>query len=61
MHELRGRVLAVTCLDARHARVALKMQINKTDWNFAEGLMQIMRTGWHRSVRSRVTGQPVGR
>src|SRR6516165_6486040 len=46
----RGRGLAVTCLDARHARAALKMQINKTDQNDAEGLAQIMRTGWYRSV-----------
>jgi transposase len=45
VHELRGRGLAVTCLDARHARAALKMQINKTDQNDAEGLAQIMRTG----------------
>jgi transposase len=50
VHELRSRGLAVTCLDARHARAALKMQINKTDQNDAEGLAQIMRTGWYRSV-----------
>lgn len=50
VHELRGRGLDVTCLDARHARAALKMQLNKTDQNDAEGLAQIMRTGWYRSV-----------
>ena len=50
VHELRGRALDVTCLDARHARAALKMQMNKTDQNDAEGLAQIMRTGWYRSV-----------
>ncbi len=50
VHELRGRGLEVTCLDARHARAALKMQINKTDQNDAEGLAQIMRTGWYRPV-----------
>jgi len=50
VHELRGRGLDVVCLDARHARAALKMQINKTDQNDAEGLAQIMRTGWYRSV-----------
>jgi transposase len=47
---LRGRRLDVVCLDARHARAALKMQINKTDQNDAEGLAQIMRTGWYRPV-----------
>jgi len=50
VHELRGRDVEVICLDARHARAALKMQINKTDQNDAEGLAQIVRTGWYRSV-----------
>jgi transposase len=50
VHELRNRNLDVVCLDARHARAALKMQINKTDQNDAEGLAQIMRTGWYRPV-----------
>lgn len=50
VHELRNRRLDVVCLDARHARAALKMQINKTDQNDAEGLAQIMRTGWYRPV-----------
>jgi transposase len=50
VHELRGRGLEVICLDARHARASLKMQINKTDQNDAEGLAQIVRTGWYRSV-----------
>jgi transposase len=50
VHELRGFGLDITCLDARHARAALRMQLNKTDQNDAEGLAQIMRTGWYRSV-----------
>lgn len=41
VHELRSRKLDVLCLDARHARAALKMQLNKTDENDAEGLAQI--------------------
>ena len=49
-HELRNLGLEVVCLDARHARAALEMQINKTDQNDAEGLAQIVRTGWYRSV-----------
>jgi transposase len=50
VHELRNLGLEVVCLDARHARGVLKMQINKTDQNDAEGLAHIMRTGWYRSV-----------
>jgi transposase len=50
VHELRARSLDATCLDARHASAALKMQMNKTGQNDAEGLAQIMRTGWYRSV-----------
>ena len=50
VHEFRARGHNVTCLDARHASAALKMQMNKTDQNDAEGLAQIMRTGWYRSV-----------
>ncbi len=46
--ESRGRALDVTCLDARLARAALKMPINKTYQNDAEGLAQIMRTGSYR-------------
>ncbi len=50
VHELRALGLEVICLDARHARAALKMQINNTDQNDAEGLARIVRTGWFRSV-----------
>jgi transposase len=42
--------MEVACLDARHAKAALAMQLNKTDRNDAEGLAQIVRTGWYRSV-----------
>ena len=50
MHALRERGLNIVCLDARHVSAALKMQMNKTDQNDAEGLAQIMRTGWYRPV-----------
>lgn len=30
VHELRGRGFDVICLDARHARAALKMQLNRS-------------------------------
>jgi transposase len=47
---LRRRGLPILCLDARHAKAALSMQINKTDANDALGLAQIVRTGWYREV-----------
>jgi len=42
--------LPVVCIDARHAKAALAMQLNKTDANDAAGLAQIVRTGWYREV-----------
>lgn len=48
--ELRARGLPVVCIDARHAKAALSMRINKTDRNDAAGLAQVMRTGWYRET-----------
>ena len=36
--------------DARHAKAALSMRINKTDRNDAAGLAQVVRTGWYREA-----------
>jgi len=47
---LRRRGLPVVCLDARHAKAALQLQINKTDANDAFGLAQVVRTGWYREI-----------
>jgi transposase len=38
---LRARSVPVVCLDARHAKAALRVQINKTDANDAHGLAQV--------------------
>jgi transposase len=43
--------LPMVCLDARQAKAALNMRINKTDGNDAEGLAQLVRSGWYREVR----------
>jgi len=50
VHGLRSAGLNVECLDARRVKAALQMRLNKTDENDAEGLAQIMRTGWYRPV-----------
>lgn len=47
---LRARHVPALCLDARHAKAALRVQINKTDANDAHGLAQVVRTGWFREV-----------
>lgn len=49
-HGLKALGVPVLCIDARHAKAALAMQVNKTDENDAEGLAHIMRTGWFRAV-----------
>jgi transposase len=43
--------LPVICIDARHAKAVLKMQINKSDRNDAAGIARIMQTGWFKEVR----------
>ena len=49
--ELNKRGLPVICIDARHAKAALKMQINKNDRNDAAGIARIMQCGWYKEVR----------
>ena len=49
--ELKKMGLPVICIDARHAKAALKMQINKSDRNDAVGIARIMQCGWYKEVR----------
>lgn len=49
-HALKAEGFPVICLDARHAKAALNMQMNKTDKNDAHGLAQIVKAGWYREV-----------
>ncbi len=54
--ELHALGLPVICIDARHAKAALSMQINKSDRNDAHGVARIMQCGWYREVRVKSLG-----
>jgi transposase len=56
--ELRRFGLPVICIDARHAKAVLKMQINKSDRNDAIGIARIMQTGWFKEVHVKDIGGP---
>ena len=50
-HELKGRGFPVLCLEARHAKAALSMRLNKSDRNDARGLAEMARMGWYREAK----------
>lgn len=48
----------VVCLETRHVKAALSAMTVKTDRNDAQGIAQIVRTGWYKSVHLKsVAGQ----
>jgi len=50
-HELKALDFPVLCLDARHAKAALSMRMNKSDRNDARGLAEMARMGWYREAK----------
>ena len=56
--EIKKRGLPIICIDARHAKAALKMQINKSDRNDAVGIARIMQCGWYKEVRVKDLDSP---
>ena len=47
---LRAQGIETICLDARHVRASLSSRPNKCDDADAEGIAQILRSGWYRKV-----------
>lgn len=43
--------LPIICIDARHAKAALKMQINKSERKDAAGIARIVQCGWYKEIR----------
>ena len=55
-HAMNEKGIPVICMDARHAKAGLAVQINKTDENDALGLAQLVRAGWYREVKVKSLG-----
>lgn len=49
-HGLIERAVPAVCICARHANGVLSVRVNKSDVHDAEGLAQLARTGWFKSV-----------
>ena len=50
---LQAHGIRAVIVDARRAKAALSCRMNKTDANDAEGLAQLARTGWYRTVAAK--------
>lgn len=51
----------VVCLESRHVKAALSAMTVKTDRNDAQGIAQIVRTGWFKAVHLKsAAGQRLG-
>src|SRR5207245_564645 len=59
--ELKQLGLPVICIDARHAKAVLKMQINKSDRNDAAGIARNMQTGRTKEGRGKDRDSHSGR
>lgn len=60
-HGLTERDVPVTCICARHAKGVLSARVNKSDVHDAEGLAQLARTGWFKTVHMKAGATHVDR
>lgn len=60
-HGLVERGVTVECICARHAKGVLSARVNKSDVHDAEGLAQLARTGWYKSVHMKASAIHIDR
>jgi transposase len=60
-HGLAEREVPAVCICARHAKGALSARINKSDVHDAEGLAQLCRTGWFKTVHMKAGATHIDR
>lgn len=59
-HGLVERDVSVECICARHAK-GIRARVNKSDVHDAEGLAQLVRTGWYKGIHMKTSATHIDR